>query len=83
MSLLRSANKQTSSAAAAVAAASARSSSRRTFASSAAAYAHKEVKFSNDGRQQMLRGVNLLADAVSVTMGPKGESPPITVPLQR
>lgn len=41
--------------------------------SSSAVAAHKEVKFSNDGRASMLRGVNLLANAVSVTLGPKGE----------
>ena len=40
--------------------------------SSSAVAAHKEVKFSNDGRAAMLRGVNLLANAVSVTLGPKG-----------
>ena len=34
--------------------------------------AHKEVKFSHDGRQAMLRGVDILAKAVSVTLGPKG-----------
>ena len=33
---------------------------------------HKEVKFSHDGRQAMLRGVDILAKAVSVTLGPKG-----------
>lgn len=31
----------------------------------------KDVKFGAEGRQAMLVGVNLLADAVSVTMGPK------------
>lgn len=49
-------------------------SNARTFASSAAVAAHKEVKFSNDGRQAMLAGVNLLANAVSVTLGPKGRN---------
>lgn len=34
--------------------------------------AHKEIKFSHDGRQAMLRGVDILAKAVSVTLGPKG-----------
>ena len=28
----------------------------------------KEVRFSNDARQSMLKGVNVLADAVSVTL---------------
>ena len=31
----------------------------------------KDVKFGAEGRAAMLVGVNLLADAVSVTMGPK------------
>ena len=34
----------------------------------------KEVRFSNDARQSMLKGVNVLADAVSVTLGPKGRN---------
>jgi chaperonin GroEL len=39
----------------------------------ARAYAsHKEIKFSNEGRAAMLRGVDILANAVSVTLGPKG-----------
>ena len=37
---------------------------RRTYA--------KDIKFGNDGRYEMLKGVNKLADAVSVTLGPKG-----------
>lgn len=42
----------------------------------ARAYAsHKEIKFSNEGRAAMLRGVDILANAVSVTLGPKGASP--------
>ena len=32
----------------------------------------KEVKFSDDARQRMLAGVNILANAVRVTLGPKG-----------
>lgn len=41
----------------------------------ARAYAsHKEIKFSNEGRAAMLRGVDILANAVSVTLGPKGAS---------
>ena len=35
-------------------------------------YAHKEVKFSNEGRASILAGVDVLANAVSVTLGPKG-----------
>ncbi|MGL6147797.1 MAG: chaperonin GroEL, partial [Plesiomonas sp.] len=36
--------------------------------------AAKEVKFGNDARVKMLRGVNVLADAVKVTLGPKGRN---------
>jgi chaperonin GroEL len=35
--------------------------------------AHKEVKFSNEGRASILNGVDILANAVSVTLGPKGK----------
>ena len=31
----------------------------------------KEVKFGDNARQKMLKGVNLLADAVKVTLGPQ------------
>ncbi|MFC4352735.1 chaperonin GroEL [Fodinicurvata halophila] len=34
----------------------------------------KEVKFSQDARQRLLRGVDILADAVKVTLGPKGRN---------
>jgi len=34
----------------------------------------KEVKFSDDARQRMLQGVNVLANAVKVTLGPKGRN---------
>jgi chaperonin GroEL len=36
--------------------------------------AAKEVKFSDDARARMLRGVNILAHAVKVTLGPKGRN---------
>ncbi len=36
--------------------------------------AAKEVKFGNTARQKMLKGVNVLADAVKVTLGPKGRN---------
>ncbi len=36
--------------------------------------AAKDVKFSGDARQRMLRGVDILADAVKVTLGPKGRN---------
>src|SRR5690554_2276536 len=36
--------------------------------------AAKEVKFSRDARESLLGGVNILADAVKVTLGPKGRN---------
>src|ERR687892_61337 len=36
--------------------------------------ASKEVRFGADARQRMLRGVDILADAVKVTLGPKGRN---------
>ena len=36
--------------------------------------AAKDVKFQSDARDRMLRGVNILADAVKVTLGPKGRN---------
>ncbi|MCL4066526.1 chaperonin GroEL [Pseudomonas sp. GX19020] len=36
--------------------------------------AAKDVKFTTDARDRMLRGVNVLADAVKVTLGPKGRN---------
>ena len=36
--------------------------------------AAKEVKFSQDARERLLRGVDLLANAVKVTLGPKGRN---------
>jgi chaperonin GroEL len=36
--------------------------------------AAKEIKFGQDARAQILRGVNILADAVKVTLGPKGRN---------
>lgn len=41
---------------------------------------NKEVKFYNEARRKMLEGINLLADAVKVTLGPKGRSVIITEP---
>ena len=32
----------------------------------------KDIKFSSDARNLMLDGVNMLANAVKVTLGPKG-----------
>ena len=34
----------------------------------------KEVKFGDSARQRMLVGVNILADAVKATLGPKGRN---------
>jgi len=36
--------------------------------------AAKDVRFDSDARDRMLRGVNILADAVKVTLGPKGRN---------
>ena len=36
--------------------------------------AAKEVRFNGDARDRMLRGINILADAVKVTLGPKGRN---------
>jgi chaperonin GroEL len=38
--------------------------------------AAKDIRFSEDARGRVLRGVNLLADAVTVTLGPKGARRP-------
>mmetsp|Transcript_4526 Transcript_4526/g.7577 ORF Transcript_4526/g.7577 Transcript_4526/m.7577 type:complete len:576 (+) Transcript_4526:87-1814(+) len=40
----------------------------------------KEIKFGVEGRAAMLRGVDLLADAVQVTLGPKGRNAIISQP---
>jgi chaperonin GroEL len=37
-------------------------------------YASKDVVFGNDARQGMLKGVDILAKAVSATLGPKGRT---------
>ncbi len=34
----------------------------------------KDIKFSDDARQRMLRGINILSNAVKVTLGPKGRN---------
>src|SRR5437762_8794276 len=36
--------------------------------------AAKDVRFSADARERMLRGVDILADAVKITLGPKGRN---------
>ena len=34
----------------------------------------KEIRFGDDARQRMVNGVNILANAVKVTLGPKGRN---------
>ena len=34
----------------------------------------KDIKFSEDARQSMVRGIDILADTVKVTLGPKGRN---------
>ena len=34
----------------------------------------KDIKFSSDARSAMVRGVDILADTVKVTLGPKGRN---------
>src|SRR5579859_5354731 len=36
--------------------------------------AAKEIRFGDDARQRMFRGVNILANAVKATLGPKGRN---------
>lgn len=36
--------------------------------------AAKEVRFSDEARHQMVKGVNILATAVKITLGPKGRN---------
>lgn len=43
-------------------------------AASKRGYASKDVVFGNDARQGMLKGVDILAKAVSATLGPKGRT---------
>ena len=45
--------------------------------------AAKDVKFSTDARDKMVRGVNILANAVKVTLGPKGRNVVIDKSLRR
>merc|ERR1711982_56848 len=49
--------------------------SKRNFA------AGKDIKFGVEGRAAMLKGVDLLADAVQVTLGPKGRNAIIAQPF--
>ena len=34
----------------------------------------KEIKFSSDARTAMMRGIDILADTVKTTLGPKGRN---------
>jgi len=36
--------------------------------------AAKDVKFAGEARERMLRGVDILANAVKITLGPKGRN---------
>lgn len=53
---------------------SARNSLKKNAVSLVRHYSHKELKFGVEGRAALLKGVNTLADAVSVTLGPKGRN---------
>ncbi|KAI8608523.1 hypothetical protein BC830DRAFT_1154900 [Chytriomyces sp. MP71] len=44
---------------------------------------HKDISFGNDGRQALARGVEVLAKAVAVTLGPKGRNVIIVDRLDR
>ena len=55
-----------------VVAAPARARRRRKESEESREMAHKELKFSEDARRSLQRGVDILADAVKVTLGPKG-----------
>ena len=43
----------------------------------------KEIKFNDTARKELLKGVNLLADAVKVTLGPRGRNVMIEKPMNR
>ena len=45
--------------------------------------AHKEILFNEDARKALERGVNILADAVKVTLGPKGRYVVIQTAVRR
>ena len=47
------------------------------------AMAAKDVRFSSDARDKMLRGVDILANAVRVTLGPKGRNVVLDKSLRR
>ena len=45
--------------------------------------AAKDVRFGDDVRQKMITGVNILANAVKVTLGPKGRNVTFTAFIRR
>jgi chaperonin GroEL len=50
-------------------------SAARSIVGASRGYAsHKELKFGSEGRAALLRGVDMLANAVAVTLGPKGRN---------
>mmetsp|Transcript_22816 Transcript_22816/g.53874 ORF Transcript_22816/g.53874 Transcript_22816/m.53874 type:complete len:574 (-) Transcript_22816:171-1892(-) len=57
-----------------------RAVSRKSNNAGALRFMSKEIKFGVDGRNSMLVGVNTLADAVQVTLGPKGRNAIIAQP---
>ncbi|GAA5972916.1 hypothetical protein JCM21900_002867 [Sporobolomyces salmonicolor] len=58
-----------------------RAAPKATASVTARRYAHKELLFGNVGRQALLAGVDVLAKAVSVTLGPKGRNVIIEQPF--
>ncbi|KAH3684623.1 hypothetical protein WICPIJ_004405 [Wickerhamomyces pijperi] len=56
---------------------------KKNLASLTRTYAHKELKFGVEGRAALLKGVETLADAVAVTLGPKGRNVLIEQPFGR
>ncbi|GAA5915083.1 hypothetical protein JCM5296_000261 [Sporobolomyces johnsonii] len=58
-----------------------RATPKATASVTARRYAHKELLFGNSGRQALLAGVDVLAKAVSVTLGPKGRNVIIEQPF--
>ncbi|GAA5952481.1 hypothetical protein JCM3765_001983 [Sporobolomyces pararoseus] len=58
-----------------------RATPKATASLTARRFAHKELAFGNQGRQQLLAGVDILAKAVSVTLGPKGRNVIIEQPF--
>src|ERR1700752_3829624 len=49
-------------------------SSAQPFTTGGLVMAAKEIRFNDDARQRMFAGVNILANAVKATLGPKGRN---------